>query len=270
VLKKRLIFTLLYRDGDFCLSRNFRLQKIGNVSWLLNSYNFNKLAGVIDELVILDLSIKETNKRRFLNDVSEVIQDFFVPVSLGGNINSLKDAKMMFSGGADKLVINSLFYVNERICKDVVEKFGSQALVASIDFKLVPYKGDTAWSYQTYYGKERRLGLRLRDQLKNVQLAGCGEILLRSIDQDGTSSGLDLKSLRDVSDELSVPLIFAGGIGKPNHILEGLLEDKINGIATANLLNFVGDGFQRAKTFLAENGVNVTQNAPSFLETPKF
>ena len=112
MLKKRLIFTLLYKDGKFCLSRNFRLQNIGDVYWLLDSYNFRNLAGIIDELVILDLSSESRDKKIFLRDMSLVLEDFFIPVSIGGNIRDIDAADELFSSGADKIVLNTLFHVD--------------------------------------------------------------------------------------------------------------------------------------------------------------
>jgi cyclase len=258
MLKKRLIFTLLYKDGDFCLSRNFRLQRVGNISWLLDSYNFKSLAGVIDELVILDLSDIDNEKSKFFLDISRVIEEFFIPVSIGGNIHNLEDAKLMFSNGADKIVLNTLFHTNQRACVAIAEKYGSQAVVGSVDFAKVYNSETSGSSYQTYFAKKREPGLGLKEHLERIQRFGCGEILLRSIDRDGTSNGLDIGSLQQVPDSISIPLILSGGIGKPIHMLEGLKENSVDAIATANLLNFVGDGFHNAKKFLIEEQANVT------------
>lgn len=258
MLKKRLIFTLLYKDGDFCLSRNFRLQRVGNVSWLLDSYSFKNLAGAIDELVILDLSSINSEKNRFLLDISRVLEDFFIPVSIGGNIHNIQDAKLMFSNGADKIILNTLYHTDQRACISIAEKYGSQAVVASVDYAKVFNSETNDWSYQTYYAKNRLLGLDLREHLDKSQRSGCGEILLRSIDRDGTSNGLDIESLKQLPENISVPVILSGGIGKPGHMLEGLRENRVDAIATANLLNFVGDGFNNAKVFLIKERANVT------------
>jgi cyclase len=258
MLKKRLIFTLLYKDGDFCLSRNFRLQRVGDISWLLDSYNFKNLAGVIDELVILNLSSINSEKNRFLLDIARVLEEFFIPVCIGGNILNLQDAKLMFSNGADKIILNTLFHIDYRTCMRIAEKYGSQAVVASVDYAKVFNSETSNWSYQTYFSKNRQQGLDLMEHLERSQRFGCGEILLRSIDRDGTSNGLDIESLGQVPKNISVPLILSGGIGKPSHILEGLSENSVDAIATANLLNFVGDGFNKAKMFLINEKANVT------------
>jgi cyclase len=260
VLKKRLIFTLLYKDGKFCLSRNFRLQNIGDVFWLLDSYNFRNLAGIIDELVILDLSSESRDKKIFLRDMSLVLEDFFIPVSIGGNIRDIDAADELFSSGADKIVLNTLFHVDNQACIKIAEKFGSQAVVASIDFTQIYSTELDCWIYETRYSGRLKSGANLSLHLNNVQQAGCGEILMRSIDQDGTSNGLDIKSLNELPTGTSIPVILSGGIGKASHISEGLSESRVDAIATANLLNFVGSGFHDAKRVLIENGINVTRS----------
>ena len=260
LLKKRLIFTLLYRDGKFCLSRNFRLQNIGDVFWLLDSYNFRNLAGIIDELVILDLSRESRDKKIFLRDMSLVLEDFFIPVSIGGNIRDIDAADELFSSGADKIVLNTLFHVDDKACIRIAEKFGSQAIVASIDFTHIYSTALGCWIYETRYSGGLKPGANLSLHLNVVQQAGCGEILLRSIDRDGTSNGLDVNSLNELPEVTSVPVILSGGIGKASHISEGLSESRVDAIATANLLNFVGSGFHNAKTVLIENGINVTRS----------
>ena len=260
MLKKRLIFTLLYKDGKFCLSRNFRLQNIGDVFWLLDSYNFRNLAGTIDELVILDLSSGSRDKKIFLRDMSLVLEDFFIPVSIGGNIRDIDTADELFSSGADKIVLNTLFHIDDQECIKIVEKFGSQAIVASIDFTQIYSEEQGRWIYETRYSRGLKVGDNLNLHLKKVQQAGCGEILMRSIDQDGTSNGLDLGSLNQLPVGTSVPIILSGGIGKANHISDGLSESRVDAIATANLLNFVGSGFHDVKKVLIENGINLTRS----------
>ena len=141
-------------------------------------------------------------------------------------------------------MLNTLFHVDSQACLKIAEKFGSQAVVASIDFTQIYSTEFGCWIYETRYSGGLKSGANLSLHLNNVQQAGCGEILMRSIDQDGTSNGLDIKSLNELPTGTSVPVILSG----------------VDAIATANLLNFVGSGFHDAKRVLIENGINVTRS----------
>jgi cyclase len=258
MLKKRIIFSLLYKDGKFCLSRNFRLQEIGDIEWLLNSFNFEKLSGSIDELVILNLSTSNTLSKSFLLDISRITQNFFVPITIGGKIRTLKEASQYFSCGADKISLNFLYLENESIALEIAEKYGSQAVIASIDYKKI--RESEIPSYKAYeYGRKNAFK-DLSEHIIAVQKFGCGELLLRSVDNDGTGNGLDLKML-DVlpSGILNVPLILAGGIGKSEHMLDGLLHPKIDAICTANLLNFIDLGFIKARQQLELSNLPISK-----------
>ena len=135
MLKKRIIFSLLYKDGKFCLSRNFRLQEIGDINWLLKSYNFEEIAQSIDELVVLNLSSSEMYNNSFLTDIASLTKNFFVPITIGGKIRNLSDANQYFSSGADKISLNTIYSENHVVASEISDKYGSQAVVASIDYK---------------------------------------------------------------------------------------------------------------------------------------
>ena len=129
----RLIFTLLYKDGHFILSRNFRNQKVGKLSWVLQNYNLEEVTNYIDELIIIDIS-KNKNKSKFYKTIEEISKKTFIPLVIGGGISSLKDVEDVLNVGADKILINSLFYNNPQICKEISKKYGKQFLVAAIDY----------------------------------------------------------------------------------------------------------------------------------------
>ena len=135
MLKKRIIFTLHYENGVFNLSRNFRLQKIGDIDWLLKNYNFIKIAESIDELIIIDVSREKRNNQDFLNTVSEISRNIFVPVCLGGGIRTLEYAKKLFKSGADKIILNTSLFVNPSLVDEISQTFGAQAIIGHVDFK---------------------------------------------------------------------------------------------------------------------------------------
>ena len=233
----------------FCLSRNFRLQEIGDIDWLLKSYNFEDLSGAIDELIILDVGSQKKSKEKFFYDIAEIIKNFFVPITIGGKIRSLNDAREYFLAGADKISLNTLYVENEMVAYEISKVYGSQAVVASIDYKKE--FADNEINYKVYDNNSKSMSLDLLHHIKQVQQFGCGEILLRSIENDGTGNGLDLELLLTLPDDLlSVPVIFAGGIGKSDHMRNGLSHPRVDAVCTANLLNFINQGFVKARSEL--------------------
>ena len=135
MLRKRIIFTLIYSDGFFMLSRNFRLQKVGDLSWLERNYKFQEIAFSIDELIILDSTKNKKSINHFSNTIKELVKDIFIPLSAGGGIRSLDDAQLLFNSGADKIVLNSILTQDSNLVTELVNKYGSQSIVASVDYK---------------------------------------------------------------------------------------------------------------------------------------
>ena len=135
MLKKRIIFTLLYCDGYFVQSRNFNLQKVGDVNWLEKNYNFKKISYFIDELIVLDISRDKKDLDTFLKNLNLISKFCFMPISVGGGINSFDKVKKILSHGADKVVINS--NLNLKLLSEISKNYGHQSIVASIDFKKI-------------------------------------------------------------------------------------------------------------------------------------
>jgi len=258
MLKKRIIFTLLYKDGMYCLSRNFRLQEIGDVEWLLKNYNFKDISGSIDELIILNVGSRMNDKESFFSDIYRIIENFFVPITIGGGIRSLNDARQYFLAGADKISLNSLYTENEMTALEISEIYGSQAVIASIDYNKITI--DEKKSYKICASSSQNISIDLFDHIRKIQKLGCGEILIRSIENDGTGNGLDLDFLEALPNNLlKVPLIVAGGIGKSEHMHVGLLDPRIDAVSTANLLNFMNFGLMNARRELEAIGLPITK-----------
>ncbi len=251
--KKRVIFTLLYSDGCFFLSRNFRCQKAGDVKWLLKNFKFSELARSIDELVILDVTRGDKDRARFLEAVAAVISECFIPVSLGGGLLQFDDAARFIATGADKLVFGEAYLRAPDTVRKVIDTYGAQCVIGCIDIKQ-----DGAGGYDAFVrnGAERA-GPAFPHWLDTMQQVGFGELMIQSIDLDGTGFGLDMKALALLPQGFHQPLILCGGSGKPSHILEGLQHPQVDAVATANLFNFIGDGLAKARTALTEAGLEL-------------
>ena len=254
MLKKRLIFTLLYNDGGFMLSRNFRLQRAGDIVWLLKNYKFNKISFSIDELIILDVTRRERNIKKFCDHIKMIVKECFVPVAIGGGITSLNHARILMNSGADKLVVNSALIKSPPLVNELVGLYGSQCVVASVDFKKE--QGE----FVSYIENgTKKVEMEFIDYLKYILNLGVGEIYLNSMDRDGTGHGYLTDILDEISNFVTIPIIMAGGAGNWQHLLEGLKHNMIDAVATANLFNFIGQGFPNARKKLIEIGINLAR-----------
>lgn len=242
MLKKRLIFTLLYNSGIFSLSRNFRLQNVGDIKWLNENYNFDYISKYIDELIILDVSKSQRDINKFSDILKRLTEKIFVPISSGGGITNYKYAKILLDSGADKVIINSSLFTNTNLINNLASDFGRQCIVGSIDLK----KEDSEYKVYIKNGVEKieKNNNEIINILKKCQI---GEIMLHSIDRDGTGQGFDFKSLSFLNEDFNLPIIISGGAGNARHLIEGLKHNKIDAVSSSHLFNFVGDGLKRAR-----------------------
>ncbi len=242
---KRIIYALLYSNGQFHLSRNFSLQKVGDINWLKNNFGFGETCDFIDELIILNVTrhSDDDDKKKFLNDVNKLREKIFVPITLGGGIRNLNDAKLFFENGADKVMVNFLAHSEKEICQSIANIFGNQALSVMVDYRIIENKILTFING----GKEKSYDFKQYiEQLKSLKF---GELILNSIDNDGTAAGLDEITFKKIPKDLRNPILLMGGAGKPEHFVNTLKNDKISGIVTANLFNFLGTGLKEARNF---------------------
>jgi len=252
MLRKRIIFTLIYSDNYFNQSRNFRLQRVGDSNWLKENYKFNKIAHSIDELIILDATRGVKSINNFASSLKKIVSNIFIPICAGGGICKIEDARLLFQNGADKIIINTLLYKSPEIVAELVKIYGSQSIVASIDYRL----NDLIPEVYITNGTEK-IDIKLADYIEYVQNLQVGEIYLNSIDQDGTGFGYDYNTITMISSILKVPLIIAGGAGNEKHLLEGILIEDVSAVATANLFNFMGNGLPVARNMLNLNNINL-------------
>ena len=253
MLYKRIIYALLYRDGFFYLSRNFRLQKVGDVNWLKNNFGFGETCNFIDELMIL-LVAKNPNKKEILqyfNDVNKLRENIFVPITLGGAVRSFDYAKECFSNGADKVLINYLVHKNNKAIKKISNVYGDQALSLMVDYKKV---NGLNFSFMNASITQSR---SLIEYFKNIKKMDFGELIINSIQKDGTGTGLDFNCLKDLPKDFNKPILVMGGAGKPEHFSEAFKKKNISGVVTANLFNFLGSGLRLAREYSAKSGAQL-------------
>lgn len=250
MLKKRLIFTLLFQNGIIQLSRNFSLQSVGGLDWLFHHYDFESMSNSIDELVILNVGRDSKSISEFSETVRLISEKCFMPIAVGGGIGYIDDAYNILSAGADKLVLNTALYDNPELVTKMVKIFGSQCVVASIDYK---YTG-TSDEVFTANGV-RKTGLTVESAVRRAEELGVGEIYLTSMERDGTGQGYDLEMLSRVVNLCQVPVIASGGVGDFEHFVSGMQIENVTGVSTANIFNFVGDGLAEARKHINEGNM---------------
>lgn len=252
MLRKRIIFSLIYCDGFFMQSRNFRLQKVGNLHWLEKNYHFQKIAFSLDELIVINASRGEKNISRFAEMISSLVNDVFIPITAGGGIQNLKDAELLFNSGADKILVNSILHDDTELVKNLVLKYGSQSIVGSLDYKKIDNVNEVF-----IQDGSTRIKFTLEEYIAHIESLDIGEIYLNSMDKDGTGFGYDFEEIQRLSKFIHKPLIIAGGAGNESHLIEGLKMNGVSAVATANLFNFIGDGLPNARKKILDSGENI-------------
>jgi cyclase len=253
MLKKRIIFTLLYDSGNFMLSRNFRLQKVGNLDWLKKNYDFSKISFFIDELIVIDISRVNRDIDNFCKTLQALTDGCFIPICAGGGVRSAETARKLLRSGADKILVNTPLFTEMELVSKLASEFGQQCIVASVDYKKT---AEEMVEFMIESGNMPVQGCptNLLAELDN----GCiGELYLNSIDRDGTGQGYDFTILNFLPENFNVPVIMAGGAGNSSHLQQGLNDSRIDAVATAHLFNFVGDGLKQARNNLLQQGVEL-------------
>ena len=255
MLKKRIIFTLLFDRGRFMLSRNFRLQKVGDLSWLQRNYNFADVAFFIDELIVLDVTRGVRDLDAFCAALKGISAGCFAPIAAGGGIDSVDHARRLLRSGADKVVLNSALADNPALVREIAQEFGQQCVVGSVDVKR-----DGTGGYDAYIrNASHRLDVPVPEALGCHTDGAVGEIYLNCIDRDGTGQGYDLGTLELLPAGWAQPVILAGGVGNAKHFAEGLADPRVDAVATAHLFNFVGNGLKKARHALLDGGADLAQ-----------
>lgn len=260
MLKKRLIACLLIQDGKLVRTRNFRTERIiGNPIVAIEYLN----AWAIDEIMVLDIGStghyverldNNLETKHLLTDVIKYISSkCFVPLTVGGGIKTLSDIRAVLKAGADKVSINTNAIQNPGLIPAAAETFGSQCIVVSIDAKKTSTN-----SYQVFTDRgQTATGKSVLEWAKQVEKLGAGEILINSIDRDGTHNGYDYKLISKLADNLNIPVIAIGGVGKWNHFVKGFNSGHASAVAAANIFHFSEQSAQQAKKYLSKMGIDV-------------
>lgn len=248
--KKRLIFTLLFDNGKFCQSRNFRCQKVGDINWLLNNYKFSEICKSLDELHIIDVNPGENSFLQLHNAVDQILKNVFIPVAVGGGINNSEDAQKILNVGADKVIINSLLYSPQKIEK-ISTLIGSQSIAGIVNYKIIDEE-IFLYNWKTKLVDKTR---EIYEFITSSIHSGIGEIILNSVDKDGTGFGFDIPTIKKLEKSINIPIIASGGAGKTSHFYEIFKETTADGASTANLLNFMGDSLPESRKDLLKHQI---------------
>ena len=210
-----------------------------------------------DEITFLDITATSDNRGTIVHVVEQVADEVFIPLTVGGGIRELEDIRTMLHAGADKVGINSAAIFRPEFVREASEKFGSQCIVVAIDAKKVSNKDDpNRWEIFTHGGR-KSTGIDAIEWAVKMVDFGAGEILLTSMDRDGTREGFDLVLTRAISDAVSVPVIASGGVGNLDHLAEGVLEGKADAVLAASIFHFAEHTVEEAKLHMQSRGIEV-------------
>ncbi|HFQ13878.1 MAG TPA: imidazole glycerol phosphate synthase subunit HisF [Gammaproteobacteria bacterium] len=210
-----------------------------------------------DELTFLDITASSDDRETMVHVVEEVAGQVFIPLTVGGGIRKVEDIRRMLNAGADKVAINTAAVFNPEFVREAAEKFGSQCIVVAIDAKRVSDEGEAPrWEIFTHGGR-KPTGIDAVDWAVKMVDYGAGEILLTSMDRDGTKIGFDLELTRAVSDAVRVPVIASGGVGNLDHLVEGVQQGRADAVLAASIFHFGEYTIGQAKQRMAERGIEV-------------
>ena len=210
-----------------------------------------------DEITFLDITATHDNRDTMVHVVEQVASEVFIPLTVGGGIKTLEDIRRMLNAGADKVGINSAAVFNPEFVREAAQRFGSQCIVVAIDAKKVSQPGESdRWEIFTHGGR-KATGIDAIEWAKKMVDYGAGEILLTSMDRDGTREGFDLPLTRTISESVSVPVIASGGVGNLDHLAEGVIQGKADAVLAASIFHFAEYSIQEAKAHMASRGIEM-------------
>tara|TARA_Y100001936_G_C15989787_1_gene621660 strand:+ start:409 stop:1203 length:795 start_codon:yes stop_codon:yes gene_type:complete len=253
-LAKRIIPCLDVTNGRVVKGVNFiELQDAGDPVEISRRYNEEGA----DELTFLDITASSDNRNLIFKIIEEVASQVFIPLTVGGGIRHVDDVRRLLNSGADKVSINTSAVLNPKLVSDSAEKYGAQCIVVAIDAKQACNNTESMkWEVFTHGGR-KSTGLDVIKWAKKMQLFGAGEILLTSMDRDGTREGFNLPLTRAVSDALDIPVIASGGVGDLNHLAEGVLKGHADAVLAASIFHYGEYTVRQAKEYMRKQGIEV-------------
>ena len=254
MLKARIIPCLDVKDGRVVKGVNFvNLRDAGDPVQIARAYD----AAGADELCFLDITASHEERDIILDVVAATAEQCFMPLTVGGGVRSPDDVRRLLLAGADKVSINTAAVFNRQLVKEAAEKFGSQCIVIAIDAKQT---GPGKWEIFTHGGR-KPTGIDAVDYAREVTELGAGEILLTSMDRDGTGEGFDIALTRAIADAVSTPVIASGGVGTLDHMVEGIRDGHASAVLAASIFHFGTFSIAETKAHMAAAGVPVRLDA---------
>ena len=210
-----------------------------------------------DELTFLDITASSDQRETMVHVVEQVAGEVFIPLTVGGGIREIADIQRMLNAGADKIGINTAAVFNPEFVKQAADRFGSQCIVVAIDARRVS-AGDEASRWEIYtHGGRKPTGIDAVEWAQRMVAFGAGEILLTSMDRDGTRDGFDIELTHAISEAVDVPVIASGGVGTLDHLAEGVIEGKADAVLAASIFHFGEYSVGEAKQHMADRGIEV-------------
>lgn len=248
-LSKRIIPCLDVTDGRVVKGINFiDLQDAGDPVEIAKRYNEQGA----DELTFLDITASSDNRGLIFDIIENVAKQIFIPMTVGGGVRTCEDVRNLLNAGADKVGINTAAITNPDLVAEAASRFGSQAIVVAIDAKKV----DDHWEVYTHGGRNST-GINALDWAKKMVKLGAGELLITSMDKDGTKTGFDNALNKSVSESVQVPLIASGGVGNLQHLVDGVKEGGADAVLAASIFHYGEYSIKEAKLFMSKNGIQM-------------
>lgn len=253
-LAKRIIPCLDVDNGRVVKGVNFvDIRDAGDPVEIARRYNEQGA----DEITFLDITASHEDRDTTAHTVENIAREVFIPLTVGGGIRSVEDIRRMLNAGADKVGINTAAIHNPQLVADASARFGAQCIVVAIDAKQVSAPGEPLrWEIFTHGGR-RPTGIDAVEWAKKMRDNGAGEILLTSMDRDGTRNGFDLALTAAISSAVSIPVIASGGVGNLDHLVDGVLKGGADAVLAASIFHFAEYSVPQAKQYMSERGIEM-------------
>ena len=255
MLKVRIIPCLDVKDGR--VVKGIQFESLRDAGDPVEQARIYDAAGA-DELTFLDITASHENRDTIFDVVRRTAEQCFMPLTVGGGVRTIEDIRKLLLAGADKVSINSAAVARPEFVREAAEKYGDQCIVVSVDARRAKSHGGSAWEVFTHGGR-KGTGLDAVQWARRMAESGAGEILITSMDHDGTKSGFDLELTRAISDSVSVPVVASGGVGSLDHLVDGVLKGGASAVLAASIFHFGDFTIAEAKAHLARAGVAVRQ-----------
>ncbi|WP_081859164.1 imidazole glycerol phosphate synthase subunit HisF [Desulfohalovibrio reitneri] len=264
MIKNRLIASLLVYNGQVVQARKFkRTNMVGSAFTAVDFFN----AWTVDEIMVLEISYTRTFMERFVDILNDLSKRCFVPLSVGGKVDSLEHVHRLTRVGADKVVVNTNAVRNPVLVRQIADNYGTQCCVVSIDCRP---NEDMPSGYEPMIDNGKmETGLDALEWASHVVELGAGELMINSLEYDGNRQGYDLNLVRAVADSVPVPVIAFGGVGKWEHFVEGVREGHADAVAAGNIFHYTEHSTKKAKDFMAEQGIPVRASTFYKVDMPR-